>query len=162
MSERVPDEQCPGCGFDLPETTPDDEGSWWVKDGQDLGCGCAGGWSADGENTAFPNHADDDCILCRDADIERLEAEIKLMRVNENWIDGRRVIPQHDAMAFMESLRGVDFELCRQDTGDASPAPQCRWAAAIVKWPGHNTHWHYGNTPAAAIAALAAACEEKP
>ncbi len=69
-----PVEQCPSCGRDLPETTPGPDGYWYVTDGDALGCGCAGHWSADGEG-AWANHSDEDCLPCRDEEIEYLERE---------------------------------------------------------------------------------------
>ena len=86
MTER-PDEECPGCGRGLPETVPGPEGSWWVGDGQMLGCGCAGNWSADGESSAWPNHADEDCIVCRDDDIERLEKKVVVLEAERDELD---------------------------------------------------------------------------
>lgn len=70
--DKSPCEQCSGCGRDLPETIPGDDGMYWVNDGDPLGCGCAGAWSADGE-TCYSQHDDEACIQCRDDEIEWLK-----------------------------------------------------------------------------------------
>ena len=69
----APYEQCPGCGDDLPETTPGNDGAWFVMDGESLGCGCDGSWAADGEQT-YPMH-DDDCQQCQEGEAPPSESD---------------------------------------------------------------------------------------
>lgn len=63
--------ECPGCGRVLPETTGQE---WSVTDGDPLGCGCDGCWSADGED-AHPMH-DDRCLQCAQDEIDDLRAQL--------------------------------------------------------------------------------------
>jgi hypothetical protein len=72
-NERIPQDQCPQCGDDLPETTPGDDGAWYVRDGDPLGCGCAGAWSCDAETEPWANHDDEECVRCRDEEIAYLQ-----------------------------------------------------------------------------------------
>lgn len=73
--------ECPGCGRVLPETTGQ---HWEVTDGDPLGCGCDGCWSADGEH-ADPVH-DDECLQCARDEIEDLRARLAaVLKVVGRW-----------------------------------------------------------------------------
>lgn len=76
------------------------------------------------------------------ARITELERQVEAMRED------------HEAMQAMRTLRG-DFQLDRQDTGDLSPAPHCRWTATRIKnrdWPdGQPCH---AEDPARAVLGL--------
>jgi len=87
-------EQCDACGRCLMETELDSDGTWWVEDGQALGCGCAGAWSADGDGGAYQSHDDEACIVCRDDGIEwltkkrdELREDVKLWRSNAETLN---------------------------------------------------------------------------
>ena len=117
--------ECPGCGRVLPETT---DQHWEVTDGDPLGCGCAGCWSADGEH-ADPVH-DDLCLRCARDEIEDLRA--RLAKATEcRSVDVEEAIRKLDMAVAVctepavlclinDTLRvlGVDFEDTEQESVD--------------------------------------------
>jgi hypothetical protein len=109
--------ECPGCGRGLPESIPgcgkdkvpddekDPEDAYWVTDGQALGCGCAGGWSAD-EDGAWPNHNDEECLQCLTELADDLEKRNAALREQLATVTRER----DEAVGHMKSsLRNCDL-----------------------------------------------------